>query len=281
MVAEASSENAMKMRSLTCAAASVGAITAAAAAGIDTTNAGLVAAFQSGLTVQTFESLAGRTPQAITAYTQGAPVSASAFVFNQVPGVQFSVGGAVGTNMPALYQLGGTIAGDAHSGSTVLGPVDFDFTTKFGPGAFIEVFFPVKVGSVGFWLNPALGNVSLIAADTNFAFSGVMETTLETFSGTAGRFAGISRPTADIGGFKIIGTGTAGFTVDDFSYGAAAVTAPVPEPAEWALLLGGFGAMAAWRRRRARRRPIQRDGADLAVATGVLPSPHFMPGEPR
>jgi len=242
----------MKMRSLACAAISVGTITAAAAAGIDSTDPGLIAAFQSGLTVQTFESLAGRTPQAITAYTQGVAVSPTAFVFNQVPGVQFSVGGAVGTNMPALYQLGGTLAAHAHSGSTVLGPVDFDFTTKFGAGAFIEVFFPVKVSSVGFWLNPALGNVTLIAADTNFAFSGLVETTLETFAGTAGRFAGISRPTADIGGFKIIGTGATGFTVDDFSYGAAGgVTTPIPEPSEWALLLGGIAAMTAWRRRRA------------------------------
>ena len=242
----------MKMRSLACAAISVGTITAAAAAGIDSTDPGLIAAFQSGLTVQTFESLAGRTPQAITAYTQGVAVSPTAFVFNQVPGVQFSVGGAVGTNMPALYQLGGTLAAHAHSGSTVLGPVDFDFTTKFGAGAFIEVFFPVKVSSVGFWLNPALGNATLIAGDTNFAFSGLVETTLETFAGTAGRFAGISRPTADIGGFKIIGTGATGFTVDDFSYGAAGgVTTPIPEPSEWALLLGGIAAMTAWRRRRA------------------------------
>ena len=240
----------MKIRSLACAAISVGSVTAAGAAGIDTTDPGLAAAFQSGLTVQTFESLAGRTPQAITAYTQGVAVSPTAFVFNQVPGVQFSVGGAVGTNMPALYQLGGAIAAHAHSGTTVLGPVDFDFTTKFGPGAFIEVFFPTKVSSVGFWLNPALGNVTLIAADTNFAFSGLPETTLETFAGTAGRFAGISRPTADIGGFKIIGTGTTGFTIDDFSYGTAGGVTPIPEPAEWALLLGGIGAMAAWRRRR-------------------------------
>ena len=241
----------MKLNALACAAIGVGSLTAAAAAGVDTTDPTVVAAFQSGLTVQTFESIAGRTPQAITAYTTGVAVSPTSFVFNQVPGVQFSVGGAVGTNMPALYQLGGTLAANEHSGSTVLGPVDFDFTTKFGPGAFIEVFFPVKVSSVGFWLNPALGNVTLIAADTNFAFSGLNETTLETFAGTAGRFAGISRPTADIGGFKIIGTGTTGFTIDDFSYGVGGtVTTPVPEPAEWALIVVGIVGLAAWRRRR-------------------------------
>jgi len=243
----------MKLRPLAVAAIGVGTITAAVAASVDTTNPAVVAAFQSGLTVQTFESLAGRTPQAITAYTQGDPVSPTAFVFNQVPGVQFSVGGVVGTNMPALFQLGGTLAADAHSGTTVLGPVDFDGTTKFASGAFIEVFFPVKVSSVGFWLNPALGNATLIAADTNFAFSGLVETTLETFNNAAaGHFVGITRPTADIGGFKIIGTGNTAFTIDDFSYGAAGqVTTPVPEPAEWALLLGGLAAMGAWRRRRA------------------------------
>ena len=59
------------------------------------------------------------------------------------------------------------------------------------------MFFPVKVSSVGFWLNPALGNVTLIAADTNFAFSGLPETTLETFAGAiAGHFVGI-RATAE------------------------------------------------------------------------------------
>jgi MYXO-CTERM domain-containing protein len=244
----------MKLRSLACAAIGVGSLTAAAAAGVDTTDPTVIAAFQSGLTVQTFESLAGRTPQAITAYTSGVAVSPTAFVFNQVPGVQFSVGGAVGTNMPALYQLGGAIAGDAHSASTVLGPVDFEFNTNFSSSAFIEVFFPVKVSSVGFWLNPALGNVTLIATDTNFAFSGLPETNLETFAGTAGRFAGISRPTADIGGFKILSSGGAGFTIDDFSYGVAGTTTPIPEPAEWALLLGGAAALGAWRRRGPQRR---------------------------
>jgi MYXO-CTERM domain-containing protein len=68
----------------------------------------------------------------------------------------------------------------------------------------------------------------------------------------AGHFVGITRPTADIGGFKIIGTGNTAFTIDDFSYGVAGqVTTPVPEPAEWALLLAGLGALGAWRRRRA------------------------------
>jgi PEP-CTERM motif len=216
---------------------------------IDTDNSATAAGFQSGATVVDFENIVGLTPQTITAYTAGDPVSSSSFLFDQVTGVQFSVGGAVGTNEPALYQLSGPIAGDAKSPSTVLGPVDFDFTTKFNSGALIEIFFPVKVSKVGFWLNPSLGNVNIIAADTNFAFSHLTETTLETGNVTAGHFVGIERPTADIGGFKIIALGATGFTVDDFTYGGG-TQSTVPEPASFILAGGGLLIAALrWRRR--------------------------------
>ena len=216
---------------------------------IDTNNAATVAAFQSGATVASFEGIAGVTPQTITAYTAGDAVSPGSFLFDQVSGVQFSVGGAPGTNMPAVYQLSGAIAGDAKSPPNVLGPVDFDFTTKFNSGALIEIFFPVKVSKVGFWLNPSLGNVNIIAADTNFAFSHLTETTLETGTVTAGNFVGIERPTADIGGFKIIALGTTGFTVDDFTFGGGS-QGNVPEPASFMLAGAGLllAALCKWRR---------------------------------
>jgi PEP-CTERM motif-containing protein len=220
------------------------------AAIVNTNDPAVVSAFQSGATVVNFESISGRTAQTITSYTSGNPVSASAFIFDQIPGVQFSVGGMVGTNEPALYSLSGGIAGNAHSPTTVLGPVDFDFTTKFNSGSMIEIFFPTKVSEVGFWLNPALGNVELIAADTNFAFSHLTETTLETANPvTAGNFVGIQRPTADIGGFKIIGLGTNGFTVDDFTFGGGTVTSSVPEPGALGLLACGLIGLLSLRRR--------------------------------
>src|SRR6476660_4552254 len=90
------------------------------AAFINTNDPAVVSVFQSGASVFTFESVSGRTPQTITSYSSGAPVSATSFVFDQITGVQFSVGGAVGTNQPALYALSGGIAGDAKSATTVL-----------------------------------------------------------------------------------------------------------------------------------------------------------------
>jgi hypothetical protein len=205
------------------------------AAIVNTNSSGDVSAFQSGATVVDFESVSGRTPQSITSYTAGDAVSATSFVFDEISGVQFSVGGAPGTNSPALYTLSGGISSDATSPTTVLGPVDFDFTTKFNSGALIEIFFPVKVSKVGFWLNPSLGGALIIAADTNFAFSGLPETTLESGNVTAGNFVGIQRATADIGGFKIIALGSTGFTIDDFTFGGGGATV-IPEPASFALL---------------------------------------------
>jgi hypothetical protein len=220
------------------------------AAVINTNNAATVAAFQTGATVVNFESVSGVTPQTITTYTAGNPVASSSFVFNQIPGVEFSVGGAVGTNEPAVYKLSGGIAGDAKSPTNVLGPVDFDFTTKFNSSGLIEIFFPVKVDRVGFWLNPSLGNVFLIAADTNFAFSGLPETTLETGTVTAGNFVGIQHATADIGGFKIEALGATGFTIDDFTFGGAGTTTGTPEPGTVALLGCGLLAIARFKLRR-------------------------------
>jgi hypothetical protein len=105
---------------------------------------------------------------------------------------------------------------------------------------------------VGFWLNPSLGDVKLIAADTNFAFSHLPETSLESLDRAhAGNFVGIERPTADIGGFKIIGLGQTGFTIDNFTYSTPGASA-VPEPATSLLIGSVLAAIGSLRRLRHR-----------------------------
>jgi hypothetical protein len=216
-----------------------------------TRDAAAIAAFQSGLTVLNFEGTAplGRTPQSINSYTAGQAVDSGAFLFNQAPAVQFSVGGTVGVNMPAIYKLTGVIGNDAASGDQVLGPVDFESGSNFTRNAFIEIYFPTKVSRVGFWLNQQLDFVTLLAANTNFAFTREDEVLLEQGIGEAGFFVGIERASADIGGLKVLSRGAEGFTIDDFSYGGSA--APVPEPGSLALMLAGLAAVMLVRRARA------------------------------
>jgi hypothetical protein len=96
-----------------------------------------------------------------------------------------------------------------------------------------------RVSKVPFWLNQSLGNVQLIATVTNFAFSHLPETNLETGDVTAGNFVGIERPTADIGGFKIEALGASGFTIDDFTFGGGSPSS-VPEPATFLCVGGGL-----------------------------------------
>src|SRR5215471_7922439 len=221
------------------------------AAIVDTTNPATVAAFQSGATVVNFENISGRTPQTITNYNSGNAVDSNSFIFDQIAGVQFSVGGVVGANEPALYKLSDGIAGDANSPTTVLGSVDFDLNTRLDSTGLIEIFFPTKVSEVGFWLNPSLGNVTIIALDTNFAFSHIPDTNLEMGTGTAGHFVGIQRPTADIGGFKIeAAANSKGFTIDDFTFGGGTTTSTsAPEPASMLLLGCGLIVVSRLRRR--------------------------------
>jgi hypothetical protein len=226
----------------------------------NTADRAAVDGFQHGLTVLDFEAqppgstTAAPVAMPITRYASGLAVPPSAHLFDQSPGVKFSVGGTPGVNRPAVYRLEGSLARDAASGSNVLGGVDFDFNTRFDGSAFIEIYFPAKVSKVGFWLNGQLDFVTVIAANTNFAFSREDEFTLETGIGEAGKFFSIERDAADIGGLKILTRGAEGFTIDDFSYGSAT---PVPEPAAVAMLLAGLaGVLAACRRAgRSSRRP--------------------------
>src|SRR5438105_13826406 len=139
----------------------------------DTTSAAYIA-FTTGAAVQNFEGVSGLTPFAITAYTDGAPVPATAQMHGQIPGLFFHSGGANPNNTAAnpgtpvaLLSLGGGIAGNAHSPTNVVAPLKIN-TETLGLGFdFLEIIFSTPVNRVGVWLNPARGNAGLNAQDAS------------------------------------------------------------------------------------------------------------------
>ena len=228
----------------------------AQAAEINTTDPAAVAAFQQGLTVQDFESIAGRTPMALSGYPgtpQDVPVAAR--VFDQVPSFQFSSGGAVGQVTVGLFELGGRTAGHAVSGDTVLAPLSLDNQTQFSNQAMLEAYLPVPVASLGFWVTPGTASVVVYFLNTNFAFSREEEVIHSSIVVTGGSFVGLTRDQADIGGIKIFARPSAlqGFSIDDLSYGGRASNT-VPEPGSAALALGALALLG--RRLRGRRQRL-------------------------
>lgn len=219
---------------------------------ISTQDNAVVAAFQKGITVETFDHVPGRTPMTITNYLPGNAVDADARIFDQIAGVRWSVGGQVGVNTPALFRLDDGASGDAHSGHVVLGPVSFDDSTEFDH--IIELYFPTKVAKVGFWLNPSLSDVQVLALDNNFAFTHEPdENVLDSTVAKAGYFTGFEHAAADIASLKFqVRAGGKGMTIDDFSFGGS--VSSVPEPGSLALIAPGVAALLIARGRKAARR---------------------------
>ena len=214
-------------------------------------------AFTTGATVQNFESVSGLTPLAITTYTNGTPVPSSAQMHGQIPNLFFHSGGANPNNTTAnpgtpvaLLSLGGSIAGNAHSGGNVVAPLQImtDATSPavlgLAAGNFLEIIFSSPVNRAGVWLNPALGNVTLNALDASL--TGIPG---GSTAGNAGNFVGVSLPTDSIKIISIIASQGSGFTIDDLTYGTAAGGSnAIPEPGTLLLLGSGLAAMA-WRRK--------------------------------
>jgi hypothetical protein len=225
----------------------------------DTTSAAYIA-FITGATVQNFEGVSGLTPLGITAYSDGAPVPATAQMHGEIPGLFFHSGGANPNNTAAnpgtpvaLLSLGGGIAGDAHSATNVVAPLQLMIEPTdpavlgLGAGDFLEIIFSTPVNRVGVWLNPGRGNAGFNAQDASL-------TGLESVAGTAGNFVGVSLPTDSIKVVSIIAAQGTGFTIDDLTYGTSGATTtptptPIPEPSTlllFAPLVIGL-AFARWR----------------------------------
>lgn len=203
-------------------------------------------AFTTGATVQNFESVSGLTPLSITAYTNGTPVPPNAQMHGQIPNLFFHSGGANPNNPVAnpgtpvgLLTLAGGIAGNAHSGTNVVAPLQI-MTDPTSPavlglaaGNFLEIIFSSPVNRAGVWLNPALGNVTFNALDASL--SGI---TGGSTTGNAGNFVGVSLPTDSIKVVSIIATQASGFTIDDLTFGTAGAATPnaIPEPSTLLLL---------------------------------------------
>ena len=134
----------------------------------------------------------------------------------------------------------GSFGIDAHSG------VDFlAFNTDVGTGMTEQATFATPVSNIVLFISPGDGGDMLYELDA-FDSAGVAQ------GGTGGHATSGEWTEVDLGATNIsklvLTGGNAAFLVDDLSFTGGGV----PEPAVWALMLGGlFGAGALLRRRRA------------------------------
>ena len=211
-----------------------------------TTDPGVVAAFQSGATIENFDDLAALT---IASYASGQTVPlANQFSSRNLSKFNspfFNSGGASfndpvnnpGTRI-GIFAPSGAIAGDVVSGGNVAGPLAGGSDQAFGNG-FMEVIFPTDMRLVGFWITHASGPITMFLKDSN---NSNLTTGDFQVTGSEPQFIGIIRDSADIRGITI--GFTESFTIDDFTFST------VPEPAATGLLALGVLCLVAWRRRR-------------------------------
>jgi PEP-CTERM motif len=210
-----------------------------------TTDAGVVAAFQAGATIENFDDLAALT---ITSYASGQTVPIADQFSSRSPSIftsPFYNSGGASFNDPVgnpgtpigIFAPSGTIAGDVVSGTHVAGPLATGSDEAFNNG-FMEVIFPADMQLVGFWITHASGPITMFLKDST-------NTNLTTgdfqVTGSGSQFIGIRRDSADIRGITI--GFTESFTIDDFTFSA------VPEPAVTGLLALGLLGLVALRRR--------------------------------
>jgi hypothetical protein len=242
-------------RIVVVAVVSQATVSIASATPINTNDINIYNQFATGAVVQDFESIVGITALGLNSYANAlnssTAVPTAAQLGLDIPGLLFHSGGGSFNNPTgnpgtptAVLQLGGGIAGDAHSATNVVGSLEIN-TENLDLDNFIEVVFITGLQSrAGVWLNPSLGNVTFSAFDST-------GTQLESFTGTAGNFVGVDRPNADIKFLSIVG-GASGFTVDDLTYAGATAPPPpnaVPEPSVVSVLGLGLAGLMGLRRR--------------------------------
>jgi len=204
-----------------------------------------VALFQTGATVENFDSLAALT---ITSYAAGQTVPAANQFVSRNPAAftaPFFNSGGASFNDPVsnpgtpigIFDPDGAIASEVVSPNNVAGPLAFGSDEAFNNG-FMEVVFPADVQRVGFWVTQ--GTVTMFLKDAN---NSNLTTGDDQVTGSAGEFIGIVRDSADARGLTI-GFPEA-FTIDDFTYAAQ-----IPEPASIVLFALGMAILCLrWRAR--------------------------------
>lgn len=183
--------------------------------------------------------------------------------FNDYDGVIVGAGGAtaVSTSIPSVFATGnnewtlGAFAVDlgdnglwgagesfVHA-STAPGITSIGFS--FGTGRTVQ-----KIGALMSYDPAYAGFLTINAICSGGQLLETYDVTVAAPSGSSGynegAFFGISRSTADIAGFSIVGEG---LVADNLTF-----TAPVPEPGEYLMMLAGLGLVAgAVRRNKARK----------------------------
>jgi hypothetical protein len=238
----------------------LGIVSSAHAIIINTNNAAAISAFQTGATIENFDS--GLTGLSITSYAPVNVPAGSQFSSRNInnPSVPFfHSGGGSFNNPPAnlgtpvgVFNPEGGIAAEVSSQNNVIGPLEINTTTAFGAGAFMEVRFVTPVSRFGFQVTH--GSVNVFLGDTNNLTPVTGDTSV---SGTIGNFIGVDRGTADIGRISIFSTNPNDtFTLDDLTF-ASATTPPssgVPEGASGLnLVLAGSFLWLARRKLMAKR----------------------------
>jgi hypothetical protein len=147
-------------------------------------------------------------------------------------------GTELGANIRDLGDNGAWGAGELFAAGAFVGELRFQFATA-------------RQGAGGFVNHVAMFDLPFAVAVTAYGMAGqVLETytvpvstAIDSFN--EGKFVGITRDTADIGALSFKGGSV---VLDNFS-----VSAPIPEPGTWALMLAGLAGLAGLRARRQTR----------------------------